>query len=364
MKEIFYELIEEAAKGEVIIDGDKWPIGFNTVIYENGKLAKGLFFDRNISCLTIKNEELFFKKLEEYIDLELEKNRKCLSFVHDSDRNKKKFLMAYLMVNATTEDFLNPIKYIDRTISFLEDSTLSHYDEEDLIPFQGVLDGYFFKIKNNSQGVMMETPNRMDFSIVKYIGDRELEYKLPSISYGFAPSVFGNNDCYIYSILNPKKKKEMSEEEIKFDKKISRLLYKLNSGVEIDENDNELTDITQVSPSAVLSLVSFLSLIKKEDVNEVRGVPYLPLRYLSRDIAADLKDGEERETLIERNNSIQRNVTDKFTRTFFRACYHLGEDYLMLVPYALDEFLHFKFNDVKKTNNVLLNEVVEAASSK
>lgn len=111
-------------------------------------------------------------------------------------------------------------------------------------------------------------------------------------------------------------------------------------------------------------MVSFLSLIKKEDVNEVRGVPYLPLRYLSRDISADLKDGEEREALIERNNSIQRNVTDKFTRTFFRACYHLGEDNLMLVPYALDEFLHFKFNDVKKTNNVLLDEVVEAASSK
>ena len=364
MKEIFYELMEEASNGEVIIDGDSWPIGFNTVIYENGKLARSFYNERNISCLTIKNEELFFKKLEEYIDVELSKNRKCLSFVHDSDRNKKKFLMTYLMVNATTEDFLNPVKYIDRTISFLQDETLSSYNEEDLILFQGVFDGCFFKIKNNSQGVMMETPNRMDFSIVKYNGDRELEYKLPSISYGFAPSVVGNKDCYIYSILNPKKKKYMTEEEIKFDKKISRLLYKVNSGVEIDENDNELTDITQVSPSAVLSLVSFLTLIKNEDINEVRGVPYLPLRYLSRDIAADLKEGEEREVLIERNNAIQSNVTDKFTRTFFRACYHLGEDNLMLVPYALDEFLHFKFNDVKKTNNVLLDEVVEATSGK
>ncbi len=363
MKEIFYELIDEASRGEVIIDDDSWPIGFNTVIYNSGNLVRCNYNDHNLSCLTIKNEDLFFKKLEEYIDVELSKNRKRLSFIHDSERNIKKFLMAYLMVNATTEDFLNPIKYMERTISFLKDDSFDSYNEGTLFPFSGVFDGCYFKIKNCSQSVMMETPNRIEFSIVKFDGDKELEYKLPSISYGLAPSVVGNKDCYIYSILNPKKKKSMSDEEVKFDKKISRLLYKINSGVESDVDDNELTDITQVSPSAVLSLIVFLSLIKNKDINEVRGVPYLPLRYLSRDIAASRQEGDVREELIERNNSIQKNVTDKFTRTFLRASHHLGEENIVLVPYVLDEFLHFKYVNVK-TDNLLLNEVARATNGK
>lgn len=363
IEDIFFELAEEAATGKVMIDGDSWPIGFNTFVLENGKMIRGNFNSENMSSLVIKNKELFFKKLEEYLEIELSKGRKSLRFFQDKEKNQYKFLMSYLMVNATTEDFLNPVRYIQRTINFLEDETLSVYNEESIVPLQGLLEGYYLKYKNVSQGVMMETPNRMEFSIVKEVDDKTFEYKLPSISYGFAPSFIGNKDCYIYSILNPKKKKDMSDEEIKFDKKVSRLLYKVNSGVELDENDNEFTDITQVSPSAVLSLITFLSLIKDEDVNEVRGVPYLPLRYLSRVLAAKDKENDVRESLKERNNAIQRNVTDKFIRTFLRASYHLGEDNFVLSPYALDEFLHFKFSETK-TNNNLINDVVEATNSK
>jgi hypothetical protein len=35
MKEIFYELIKEASNGEVIIDNEPWPCGFNTRIFRN-----------------------------------------------------------------------------------------------------------------------------------------------------------------------------------------------------------------------------------------------------------------------------------------------------------------------------------------
>ena len=71
IREIFYELINEAVAAKVVFDDLEWPISFNTVIYENEKRKVNLFNDNNMATLVIKNEELFFNKLEEYI--------KCIS---------------------------------------------------------------------------------------------------------------------------------------------------------------------------------------------------------------------------------------------------------------------------------------------
>ena len=73
MENIFYELIEEAKDGKVIIDGESWPIAFNTIIFEENK---NLTNENNLSTLEIRDKELFFQELEEYINLEKEINRK------------------------------------------------------------------------------------------------------------------------------------------------------------------------------------------------------------------------------------------------------------------------------------------------
>lgn len=356
MKEVFYELIKEAKDGNIMIDNQVWPIGFNTIIYNDGTLSCEYSNDKNISCLVIKDEEKFFEYLEDYIEKELSKNRKHIYLFEDEEKNHMKFLMSYLMVNATTEDFLNPINYIKRSIEFLEDSTFDYLNESVSLQVDGVFTECKLRIKNTKQSVMMETPNRMELSIIKDTGEDVLEYKLPTISYGISTE----NDrkvCYVYSLLNPKNKKDMSDEEIKFSKKIGRLLYKINSGIEEDD-DNQLFDISKVSPSAVLSLTTFLSLLYSEEIYDVKAVPYLPLRYLSRDIVAR-KDGINLD-LLERNQMIQDNVTNKFMRTFLRASHHLESSEVTLLPYQLDEFLHFKLGNKIETDNVVLNETVSS----
>ena len=80
-------------------------------------------------------------------------------------------------------------------------------------------------------------------------------------------------------------------------------------------------DISKVFPSALLSLTTFLSLLYSEEIYDVKAVPYLPLGYLSRDIVAR-KDGINLD-LLERNQMIQDNVTNKFMRTFLSASHHL-----------------------------------------
>ena len=110
MKDIFYEVIDEAKDGYVTIDGEKWPIGFNTVIYDSNDCIKENYSDSNISTLVIKDEDGFLKLLEEYIGLELSMGRRCISFYgKDAERNYKKFLISYLMVNASTEDFVKNV---------------------------------------------------------------------------------------------------------------------------------------------------------------------------------------------------------------------------------------------------------------
>ena len=58
MKEIFYELINEARSGEVIIDNEPWPCGFNTRIFRDGQEIEYVN-DYNKSILVIK---IFYRK--------------------------------------------------------------------------------------------------------------------------------------------------------------------------------------------------------------------------------------------------------------------------------------------------------------
>lgn len=361
MREIFYELLEEAKDGRVMIDGGDLPIGFNSIIYRDGKeISK--FNDDNMSTLVIKNEELFFRTLEEYVKVELDKKRKIMKIYDDVDRNTVKLIMAYLFVNATTEDFLNPVYYIKRTIEFLNDETFLDFNSNVNISHNNSI-----SIVNNSQSVLMETPNRMDFSFT----DGNSVYELPSISYGISTNSLGEKTCYIYSCLNPKEKKNLSDEEIKYRKKINRLLYKVNGGVkEAEERDDyefSLENISDVSPSAVISLLIFMMLLKKENITDVKVVTYLPLRYLSRDLSANrVVDEDRKRSLKERNDMIQTNITNKLINTIKRVAYHLEGVSIDGVPYGYDEYLSIsldKSNDVV-LNNDFLNEISTSVDEK
>ena len=359
MKDIFYEIIDEAKDGYVVIDGEKWPIGFNTMIYENGICKKENYNDNNISTLYIKDEVGFFKLLQEYIDLEFSKRRKCIPFYgEDAEKNYTKFLISYLMVNASTEDFVNSKNYIRKMIDFLNDNTFNNLCGGISMQLGGVFEGCNIRVKNSIQSVMMETPNKMEISIES--DDGEFSYSLPTISYGIS-DLYGKKECYLYSILNSKQNDDMNEEEKKFSKKIWRKLYKINDGV--SEGDNDISDISRVSPSAVLSLTIFLTLLNSVDISDVKGVPYLPLRYFSRDVMAKEKSGEQREELLERNLRIQGNVTDKFIRTFLRAAYHFDDCDVVLLPYEIDECVHFKIGKSLKCNNQLLDDTIVGVES-
>lgn len=352
IKEILLELIKDAKSGEVKINDISFLIGFNTNI-EDSKME---YSENNISSLYIRNLDTFVKKIEDYLDEENKHRDRVPSYIKE-EKDKVKFLMMYLFVNATSEDFLNPERYIDRYIGFLKDNTFSLLNEKISVNLNNIFENETLEIKNNSQSVCMETPNKIQFSITSK-ENSNLSFVLPEISYGICKED-GHKVCYIYSILNRENLDKVDDEELlRYKKVISRKLYKLNSGISAIDSDYE-ENIKDVSVSSVLSLYLFLNLLKGK-VDKVRGVSYLPIRYVSRDNASETLNNESRkQELKERNDNIQRNVTDKFIRTFRRVEVYMDQFSIDTYPYEIDEYINCSFKDKKKE---LDNEVISSFS--
>ncbi|MGM9834805.1 MAG: hypothetical protein ACI31M_03415 [Bacilli bacterium] len=367
IREIFFELIKEAKNGKVLIDKDNYYVGFNTNI--NDEIIE--YNEHNTVELFISNLELFMDKMQEYISLELELKRKSINYIKNL-RDYVKFLMMYLFVNATTEDFRNPVNYIEKYINYLRDNTLESFNEGKKYDLDGLFIDNQLYIKNTQQSIMMETPFKIELSIINK-DNTNLTFILPEISYGISYEK-GETVCYIYSILNKENiNKVLDEDILSYKKNISRKLYKMNKGISDIESEefnnfkNGNSDyypenITDVSVSSVLSLFVFINLIK-DKVDKIKGVPYLPIRYLSREYASYLALTEERRKELQtRNNNIQTNLTEKFIRTFRRVEQYIDDVSISSYPYEVDEFITCSISNKKMS--ALHNEVIDSVNIK
>ena len=95
-------------------------------------------------------------------------------------------------------------------------------------------------------------------------------------------------------------------------------------------------------------------------IKTVKVIPYLPVRYSSREMAAsNVVNQDRRKELEERNVRIQSNATEKFMRTFRRVAYHLnGSMEMVSVPYEYDEYMTFTLSEqLQIVNNPILEDV-------
>lgn len=328
MNSIIEEIIKEAYNEEVIIDHDKFNIAFNTILNGNEFIKNDLY-----PTLKINDFNTFSKKLDEYIRVFLKHAKKLPTFVTDRERNLVKVLITYIFCNATTEEFNDPIKLIQSKINYLEDKTFENLDET----YDGFIEGSTINVKNVTQTLYMETPYKMEMTLTK---DEDI-YHFPSISYGIS-----DNECYIYAIQNKKFDNDT------FTKKINRQLYKLNKNVN--------KDLLEVTPNAIVSLSIFLELLKKHGITKIHAVPYLPVRFYSRELALQKIEEEKKKLLEERNELIKKNSTEKFIRTFNRVNSHTNS---MDIDFDLNENLDATLKE-SNINNQFLNSIIENTKTK
>ena len=357
MKQLFYETIKEASNGAVLIDNYFWPISFNTIIYEKEKIKISYFNKNNIATLVIKEEEEFLKLLNIYIKKEIDLNRKSIRFINDTKENRIKFLISYLFANASIMDFENPNSYIERRIDFLNNKL---FNEKIKIPLGKIFlpkieSDIILEAENITQDVRMETP----YCVKLKLTDKSNSYtfKLPTISYGINEEN-GIRKCYIYSIQNKEEPPKDEKEEL-YRKKVSRMLYQLNKFVTDD-------DIKDVSVSFVLSLSIFINLLKKQNIEKINIILYLPLRYYSRELAASkIENEEKRNSLWERNEKIQTNLTQKFLTTIKRVAYQIEGIKIEDTPMIDIGIVEVSLNKEKNnSNNPLLNTITTVMTRK
>lgn len=331
MKKIFLEIFKEASYGRVIISGDPYKIAFNTITPEFLFYINDLF-----PTLVVNNNDQFYSKLEEYVLVALKSEVNIPKYILNNYKDTIKILVSYIFVNASVDDFSNPISLIDRKINYFKNAILN----ENLVIELDSFKNSNLLVEFTTQSVFMETPKKMKPSLLKDAS----HYDLPEVSYGINKEN-GELVCYIYSILN-----KNNDFEPDYSKKVKREMYKLNSCIEPSYN----SEILSVSPSAAFSLSIMISLLQKRGIKNIKVVPYLPLRSLARNLSLEENFCAEKET---RNLMIQQNCTEKFLNTFSRMDYHFSAFNIELFPFDIDSYMYATIDQISDVNNDIIKEL-------
>ena len=361
----FNEIINEAKTGEVKVylndiykEEYIFNVGFNTyldttLVFENSFDSKPI--------LVINNKDNFLDLLCDYVKL---CDSKPNIFSNYELNVRIKCYLTNLWANALYEDFANPCLFIKKQIDFYQNKIC----KEDNFIYNDLND-YQIKVEDKSQDIRMETPFVFKISFIK---DNDT-YQLPKISYGIS-----NNICYIYAIQN-----EKNETLTPFQKKIKRNLYKLNEGVndlETDEykdfkegNDYYPENISDVSPSVLLSLSIFFDTLKRNNIDKIKVISLLPIRYNSRELAFkkryedklknnNLDNKDLKKLLLEyklENLRIQKNLSDKLIRNFRRLESQFNNCFITSFPMEFDEYLHLKIKEYRYGANDFLDTIIK-----
>jgi len=360
--EIFYNnIIPEAMNGRINCLS-YYNIAFSTEIVDEGKIYSCNIDDNGllIPTLMIKDKSEFDRLLVDYVNL-------AMNFYDDSNFDdeilnnklydkelricKEKVILSLLFANATIEDFNNPIDFLKRRIEFIYNDLSGSYDFGYMDMFKGDLSLDIDKdIINN------ETPYQMIIKVKSMNGE---EFIFPKIKFGIS-----DDTVYIYAIQNK------INDDNSFCKKINRALYKVGEGYnDIDEyEDNE--NLKDITASFLVSLNIAISYLYNNGYNNIVVPSLLIERWNAKRISNLLKikfkkmDDDNANKLINEQDYLQQNLTNKLIRTFLRLGCHYNNIDVLSFPFELDSCLHIGINDREMLcNNTLLYKTYKLVES-
>lgn len=359
--DIFYNHIIKEAKNGCIPCLINYGMLFETYIEEDNLLYEcdNKYKDLLIPKLVIKNKSEFNELLYEYVNLSLEfyddnnyypEVRDNIDYEIDKT-SKEKQIMILLWSNATYSDFHDPINYLKKRISFLNNN-LEYKNNIYSEYFNGTMEHSITKDK-----MMNETPYKMNF---KLNNNGEL-FNFPSIKFGIY-----NDVVYIYAIQND----EISNNN--YSKKVNRLLYKVGENFSSDLDNYDIYEegnLKDISASFLVSLNMALSYFKKLGFTKFEVPTILITRWNAKKIALQNKidknkvSSDEIEDILVKQDKTQKNLTEKFIRTFLRLNHHVPSINLTNMPFEEDEDMKFVIEEDYISNNSILNETSSLISN-
>lgn len=238
IEEIFEEIVREARNGVVMLKDDGYDIPIRMCFSFNEEIE-------DVSKISITNQNVFEKLLKEYVYCALNH----YDLLPTSDNVKS--ILTYLWSNITSKEMLNVEKFLERRIAFFNSSFIEKTITKtcDL----GIITGYV-----DVQSMLQETP----FCFKSSFQNGDDVYSLPRISFGI-----DNGVCYIYAIQNKDCKLNTNNPE--YNEQVHRMMRSINSGVKKYRN---------VTPSFVVALTYFTSILKSYGIDKIEVLSPLPLR--------------------------------------------------------------------------------------
>lgn len=346
--DIFYnQIIPEAASGRVncYLYCNTY---FNTYIMEENKLyeTKENYNNVIIPTLIIKDKKFFDSLLIRYVELakEFYKDDQYIKIVSEAGSLYiDKIIMTLLWSNATIDDFTDPIKFLQKRISFFE-NTLS--ESKECYGYSEILDSNV-ELMIKKDILANETPYRMVFSLLHKENNN---YYFPEVKFGICDGV-----VYIYAIQN---RPQILND---YTKKVNRSLYKIGEGFDASTDNFEIFEegnLKDVSASFLVVLNMAVAYFKNNGYSKFVIPSILPIRWNAKSIAID-RSTKNTEKSISDQQRIQQNLTDKFIRTFLRLKKHYSGIDVLSYPYELDSNLTIVLQDELICNNSLLRETFE-----
>lgn len=313
----FKEFVIHSLNGEYkisTVDGGK----INYHITMNFDIeGKVLLKNENSPMLKISNTNLFIKKLTALLN-------NMATFHHDDMDyymlNKESFA-SYLLVsclsNMQVKDFNYPLSYLDKMNDvYLNIPSLYKDKLVGEILVKGEKIQIYETLSKNIAS--MEAPIYKQF---KYKSGENI-FLSPKIHH-----YIKDNICNIISIQNSK---NSSVNELS--KKLDRYFRKVDKGVNVDQSEE---NIKNISPNFLIALSVFVASCK--DINHFRFTDYFPLRYMNKSGVNKVRNLD-----IEEVNRIQTNLTNRFFDLVERLAYHFNNS-----QYTFDDFgyLDLQFDD-------------------
>ena len=256
--------------------------------------------DRYLPVLNLKNrnKQEFEKLLIEYVRKFFASEKYWANPISSCNTLKDKLVhcISTLWLNATPEDFENPIQFIQRYINFLQDNTFDELTETVQINRLQTLQNCSLQIRRAEQNEFQETPNAIDLTVKK----DNAEKKLPRIAYGIS-----NGIAYIYGIQGTKTPKETDETM----KRINRSRFAVNKTINNVPEDYKQLYLKQ-EPYSYISLFVFLSLIKQKGINRIIMPAYLPERNESKERLIKQEFRRKKRNLKNKNNATAKEKRD------------------------------------------------------
>lgn len=311
-----------------------------------------------IPTIIVKNTILFFELLTDLTNAWLDQKEKYYGYGNGRALFIKSIKRLWLRMSPS--DFTNVEEFLKRQLNFLNLATFDEYIKTSIVV--GEYEGFKIEACKECNDSWCETNDKMKFRLYD---DTNNYHELPSI-YFATSTCDAKTICYIYAIQNGYDKK--------VNKKISRSLYKLNSGVESPS----------VHPSQVLALKTFIEMLLSIGITEIKvpllqvlSYPYHELlsrqaitsfpKNWSEEKVRELYSNPDRNEyrireyewdktwyshVVDRMDAIETAKTEQLYNIFYRVAEQFDLIEILNDPFVEDEYLNIRIKSIKKLNIV------------